>query len=83
MLNVPTVFREKGFRFLFYSNEGREPCHVHVIGRDGEAKIWIPGCEIARVFGLAPKDIAEILGIVKEKRKKIEEKWHEFFQSGK
>lgn len=29
---MPTVFRDGGFRFFFYSNEGdpREPVHVHV-----------------------------------------------------
>ena len=31
---MPVVFRYKGFRFFFYSNEGnpREPVHVHVMG---------------------------------------------------
>ncbi|MEO5324957.1 DUF4160 domain-containing protein [Mesorhizobium sp. CC13] len=39
---MPVVFRHKGFRFYFFSNEGdpREPMHVHV-GKDGvDAKFW-------------------------------------------
>jgi hypothetical protein len=30
---MPVVFRHKGFRFVFYSNEGdsREPGHIHAI----------------------------------------------------
>lgn len=38
---MPEVFRWRGFRFFFYSNEGspREPCHVHVEHADGEAKV--------------------------------------------
>jgi hypothetical protein len=27
---VPTIFRWKGYRFHFYSDEGQEPPHVHV-----------------------------------------------------
>ena len=34
---MPIVFRYKGYRFFFFSNEGdpREPMHIHV--RKGEA----------------------------------------------
>jgi hypothetical protein len=46
---MPAVFRYKGFRFFFYSNEGspREPVHVHVRGDGGEAKFWLrPGVRV-------------------------------------
>ncbi|MBS1257172.1 MAG: hypothetical protein MAG551_00208 [Candidatus Scalindua arabica] len=36
----PTVFREKGYKFYFLSNE-EERIHVHVSCEDGEAKFWI------------------------------------------
>jgi len=40
---VPVIFRQRGFRFFFYSNEGtpREPMHVHVEKDDMEAKFWL------------------------------------------
>ena len=39
----PTVFREKGYRFFFFSREETR-AHVHVICGDGEAKFcWHPG----------------------------------------
>lgn len=40
---MPVIFRYRGYRFLFYSNEGspREPVHVHVDKGDHEAKFWI------------------------------------------
>ena len=40
---MPVIFRYKGFRFFFYSNEGnpREPVHVHVRSSEGEAKFWM------------------------------------------
>ncbi len=40
---MPVVFREGGFRYFFYSNEGdpREPVHVHVMRDGDEAKFWL------------------------------------------
>ena len=38
-ISMPTVLREAGFRFLFYSREGIEPPHIHVIGHGGEMKV--------------------------------------------
>ena len=40
---MPTVFRERGFKFFFYSNEGspREPAHIHVEKDSAEAKFWL------------------------------------------
>lgn len=36
----PTVFREKGYRFFFFSRE-ESRMHVHVVSGDGEAKFWL------------------------------------------
>lgn len=40
---MPVVFRDRGFRFFFYSNEGtpREPMHIHVEKDGDEAKFWL------------------------------------------
>jgi hypothetical protein len=40
---MPVVFRESGFRFFFYSNEGmpREPVYIHVEKDNVEAKFWL------------------------------------------
>jgi hypothetical protein len=40
---MPVVFRERGFKFFFYSNEGnpREPIHIHVEKGTVEAKFWL------------------------------------------
>lgn len=39
---MPVVFRDKGRRFHFCSDEGtpREPVHVHVSEAEREAKFW-------------------------------------------
>ncbi|WP_218961229.1 DUF4160 domain-containing protein [Desulfobotulus mexicanus] len=47
----PTVFREKGYRFFFFSREETR-MHVHIFSASGEAKFWIfPEIELARNYG--------------------------------
>jgi hypothetical protein len=55
----PTVFREAGFRFYFFSRE--EPrMHIHVQSSNGEAKFWLePDIQIAQNQGLSMKELNE------------------------
>ncbi len=51
---MPVVFRDRGRRFHFYSDEGepREPMHIHVAEAGREAKFWIhPEVRSARNIG--------------------------------
>ena len=49
----PTIFREKGYRFFFFSREETR-MHVHVHSGDGEAKFWLePEIELARNLGFS------------------------------
>ena len=43
---MPEVFRELGFVFFFYSNEGNEPMHIHVRKAGGFAKYWMEPIEL-------------------------------------
>jgi hypothetical protein len=74
---MPTIFRRGGYRFHFYTNEGNEPCHIHVEGRDGEAKFWVPSCELVFCHGLGAAELRRIRRIVLEKKREIEEAWNE------
>ena len=38
---MPTVLREEGYRFYFYSHEPNEPPHVHVDKGGSTAKFWL------------------------------------------
>jgi hypothetical protein len=53
------VFREKGYRFFFFSRE--EPrAHVHIHCSDGEAKFWLePGDRIGEEFSAVRSQINE------------------------
>jgi hypothetical protein len=79
---MPVIFRYKGFRFFFYSNEGnpRERLHVHVRGQGGEAKFWVlPAVVLATSDGLDARTLKELERIVTEHSGLIEEKWNEYF----
>jgi Domain of unknown function (DUF4160) len=56
----PTVFKEVGFRFFFFSRE--EPrMHVHIVSEDGEAKFWLePEIELARNYRYSRKQLKVI-----------------------
>jgi len=57
----PTVFREKGYRFFFFSRE-ESRIHVHVISGDGEAKYWLePVIELTQEWRFSPMPPTGIL----------------------
>jgi hypothetical protein len=79
---MPVVFRDRGRRFHFYSDEGspREPTHIHVSEAGCEAKFWLrPTVRLARSFGYNAKQLRELAEIVEAERDRIERKWHEHF----
>ena len=79
---MPAVFRYKGFRFFFYSNEGspREPVHVHVRGEGGEAKFWLePAVKVASSFDLDARTLRELVGVLEQHTDLIQGKWLEYF----
>lgn len=79
---MPVVFRYKGVRFFFYSNEGspREPIHIHAQHGDAEAKFWLrPEVIVAESYGFDRRTLAELAEVVLGNRDLIEGRWHEYF----
>ncbi|MCE2692630.1 MAG: DUF4160 domain-containing protein [Pseudomonadota bacterium] len=79
---MPVVFRYKGFRFFFYSNEGspREPMHVHVRLGSSEAKLWLePQVRVGSSFGFDASTLRELVEVAQGNRALIERTWHEYF----
>ncbi len=75
----PTVFRIKGYRFYFLSNE-EERIHVHINCEDGEAKFWIePIVSLATYYGLNKKKLNEIQKIVEKRKDEIIKEWKRHF----
>jgi hypothetical protein len=75
---MPTVFVQDGFRFYFYSNERNEPAHIHVTGRGGEMKLWLPSLRIEYSFGLSPASQGAAYEITKKYANLFMGKWNEY-----
>lgn len=79
---MPVVFRYKGFRFFFYSNEvqPREPSHIHVEKDGNEARFWLkPHVALANNAGFDRRTLSELEEVVTANRTLIEERWNEHF----
>lgn len=75
----PTVFRESGFRFYFFSREENR-MHIHVNGEKGEAKFWIePQIELARNYGLADIELSVVRKLIEEHEHEIRNAWFRHF----
>jgi len=81
---MPIIFRYRGFKFFFYSNEGtpREPIHVHVERDEMEAKFWlIPEVRVAYNDGYDARTLRMLLGVVEVNKDRIVRAWNEYFGS--
>ena len=75
----PTVFKEKGYRFFFFSREELR-MHVHVNCADGEAKFWLdPEIELARNHRLSRKRLKEVERIIEEHIDELTIAWQRHF----
>jgi hypothetical protein len=79
---MPVVFRERGFRFFFYSNEGspREPLPIHVERDSVEAEFWLaPKVRVAYNDGYDARTLRELQSLVEANRNRIARAWNEHF----
>ena len=79
---MPVVFRYKGYRFFFYSNEGepQEPLHIHARKGESLAKFWLePFPVIAESYGLSSHELHELLGVAIQHKDVIGRYWNDYF----
>lgn len=77
----PTVFRDGGYRFFFFSRE-EERMHVHVLSGDGEAKYWLePELELAKNHKYSRKQLKQIEALIEVHYDDIVSTWQEYFGS--
>ena len=75
----PTVFREGGYRFYFFSREEAR-MHVHIICGDGEAKYWLePTLELARNHRLSGPQLRDIETLIEAHRDELTSAWRKHF----
>ena len=76
---MPTVLRVGPYRLAFYSSNGTEPPHVHVIAASGQAKFWLNPIALARSTGVSPRELRQIESIVRDNLEHLVRSWHEYF----
>lgn len=75
----PTIHREKGYRFHFFSREELR-AHVHIISMSGEAKYWLtPAIELARNENLTGTQLKEVENIIEENYDEFKNAWEKHF----
>lgn len=77
---MPVVLRSFGVRFLFYSDEGTEPPHIHAIGRGGEAKYWIRPMALAYAHGFKRQELRTVERVVATNLDTLNAAWDEYFR---
>jgi len=80
---MPTILFVQGWRFFFYSNEGREPIHVHAVKGDAQCKYWLAPDRFDIVeefeFNCTPRLRREVRQIIFEHFDLICAAWRERF----
>jgi hypothetical protein len=75
----PTIFRERGVRFLFFSREERR-MHVHAVSQHRAAKFWLePALELAGNHGFSAAQLRELEGIVEAHYDELVTAWRIHF----
>ncbi len=78
---MPTILRQDGFRFYFFSNENQEPPHVHIDKNNCTMKIWLHDNTIACTIGYNTKEINKLIKITSKNNLLLERAWHEHFSN--
>ena len=76
---MPTVLRERGYRFFFYADDRTEPRHVHVQRQARTAKFWLEPIKCERSSGFSRSELMDIYRLIARRRELLLQKWHEFF----
>jgi hypothetical protein len=76
---MPTIFEWKGWKFLFFSLDRREPPHVHVRKDRKELKLWLDPVRVAYNRRVPDHEVNAIIDVVNEHRKEFIDAWNRYF----
>lgn len=76
---MPTILQVGRYRFFFFSNENREPAHIHVKAGGDEVKFWLDTLHLASNHGFRDRELNEIERLVREHQAEFVEAWNEYF----
>ena len=78
---MPTVFREKGYRFFFVMADLSEPLHIHVMKEKSIAKFWFDPVRLASNKGFRDHELHEIVDLIQGQGELIRRCWDERLRS--
>ena len=78
---MPTVLRERGFRFFLYSRENDEPAHIHIEHGDRLAKFWLDPVDLALSRRFRAHELNELRLLVLKHRTRFLKAWDEYFEA--
>ncbi len=76
---MPTIYRVKGYRFFFFSNEIGELPHIHIESAENYAKFWLDTIDIARNIGYNERELNAIRKIIEQQRDFFMRSWNDYF----
>ncbi|MCD6418183.1 DUF4160 domain-containing protein [bacterium] len=76
---MPTIHRERGFRFFFFSNDFEEKPHIHIESAGKYAKFWLEPIEISKNYGYNERELNIIADIIKRNKNIFLRRWNEYF----
>ncbi len=71
---MPTIVIE-GYKFRFYSSDGNEPPHVHVLRGEREAKIWLQPLEVEYNRRYNRAELTRILKLAQQHQARLVKAW--------
>lgn len=77
---MPTVFREDGYRFFFFSDE-HLPRHIHVEKGDSYMRVELKNLEVTHRYKISQKEIKKVIAIVQKKQDILLGAWDEYFKT--
>jgi hypothetical protein len=78
---MPTVLRVGPYRFFFYSEEGSEPPHVHIVAAERRAKFWLTPIDLTWNDGFRTGELKIIEEIITANLNLFLEAWNDFFSN--
>jgi len=76
---MPTIFREDGFRFFFFSDE-HTPKHIHIEKADMYVRIELESLKVTDSYNANLKEIKRLQRIVEKNKKLLIGAWDEYFK---
>ncbi|MGD9921237.1 MAG: DUF4160 domain-containing protein [Pseudorhodoplanes sp.] len=76
---MPTIHKWDGYRAFFYSNEGNEPPHVHVVKAEHEAKFWLSPLVLAVNTGFPNRELTTISEELISQEESLLKEWDDYF----